>query len=749
MVQSPILNKSSAVNGAAIDSKIKHRLEMSEHAPDTTKISPRNNLRLFLSLTFGSLGIIFGDIGTSPLYVVHTIFAENLNPTREQCIGAISLIIWNLLIVVTIKYAVFILMADNRGEGGTFALCGLLTGDQSRLRARAKHAISIVSILAASLLIGDGAITPAISVLSAVEGITTSSESLAKWILPITIVIIIALFFVQMFGTSKIGLTFAPIMIVWFAVLFAIGIWRVTFDPVILRAFNPWEAISYLIREKKQGFLQIGGVFLSVTGLEALYADLGHFGRWPVRTSWLFIVLPSVMANYLGQGALIMSHPDTIANPFYNAGPAWARWPLIVLSTLATIIASQAIITGVFSLVSQASALGYSPPLRVIHTSKKIIGQIYVPGINWIIMLLTLAITLFFGSSTNLAHAYGVTVCSVMFVTTILYMCVMRYVWNQHWILVLLFGIFIVIDLYFLAANAIKFLEGAWVAVLIALVFFIIGFCWYYGQTTLRRYLHTNAQTTALAQLPRRLGIDTPDEPILEANNHTHSRENSLPVQHQQASSDEDDDEKTDPRSNILPPISNGNNGSTGHRISFVNANDEHEFHISSTNHISCTVTPGLGVFLTTSSRHTPHVFERVLARMHALPQVAIFLKMEYARVPTVDVSRRLKIRTYGNAQRHIYHITACFGYSEHKIRLLDILQLAATEHNVPVPEDRNITFYIPAISIRVKRKGWRVFFSKYILVIYSVIKNMFPFGQKNIQLPPDQTVSVGMLVPL
>ncbi|UJR26449.1 hypothetical protein I4U23_007779 [Adineta vaga] len=749
MVQSPILNRNNHENGIKIDDKIKHRLEISEHNGDTTKISPRNNLRLFLSLTIGSLGVIFGDIGTSPLYVVSTIFAENLHPTREQCIGVISLIIWNLLIVVTIKYAVFILMADNRGEGGTFALCGLLTGEQSKLRARAKHIISIVSILAASLLLGDGALTPAISVLSAVEGIATTSGSLTKWILPITILLIIGLFFVQMFGTSKIGLTFAPIMIVWFAVLFSIGIWRITFDPVILRAFNPWEAISYLIREKKQGFLQIGGVFLSVTGLEALYADLGHFGRWPVRTSWLFVVLPSVVANYLGQGALIMQYPETITNPFYNAGPTWARWPLIVLSTMATIIASQAIITGVFSLISQASALGYSPPLRAIHTNKKVIGQIYVPGINWIIMLLTLAITLFFRTSANLSHAYGVTVCSVMLITTILYMCVMRYVWNHHWILVLLFGIFLIIDVYFLAANAIKFFEGAWVAVLIAIFFLILGFCWYYGQGILRQYLHNNAQTTALTQLTRRLGMDTSEEPILQAENHPLPHEKSIPVEHQTTSSDEDDEHRIDPASNILQPMISENASSKTNRISFINMNDQTEFHTSTAGSIACTITPGLGVFLTTSSRHTPHVFERVLERVHALPQVVIFLKMEYARIPIVDISRRLKIHTYGSGQRHIYHITACFGYSEHKIRLLDILQLASTEHNIPVPEDRNITFYIPSISIRVKRKGWRVFFSKHVLIIYSVLKNMFPFGQKNVQLPPDQTVSVGMVVPL
>ena len=404
----------------------KSPLSVNEHDDSAHHGSPRQNLCLYFSLTLGSLGVIFGDIGTSPLYVLHTVFADNPNPTHQQCIGVISLIIWNLIILVTVKYAVFILMADNLGEGGTFALCGLLTDEKSKLRARAKHIVSIVSIIAASLLIGDGALTPAISVLSAVEGLATTSEALTKWVLPITVVIIIALSFFQMFGTSKIGLIFAPIMIVWFAVLFTIGIWRITFEPSILRAFNPWEAISYLIREKQQGFIQMGGVFLSVTGLEALYADLGHFGRWPVRTSWLCVVLPSVVSNYLGQGALIMQDPTAIASPFYSAAPLWARWPLIILATMATVIASQAIITGVFSLLSQAASLGYSPPLRVIHTSKKMIGQIYVPvsfmfidngmeivsdfkAINWIVMLITLWITVHFGSSERLSHACKLT----------------------------------------------------------------------------------------------------------------------------------------------------------------------------------------------------------------------------------------------------------------------------------------------------------------------------------------------------
>ncbi|UJR22627.1 hypothetical protein I4U23_025668 [Adineta vaga] len=755
MVQSSTsigIRSDSLANGNVIHDKIKPSLSISEAQEHTTKVSPRNNFRLYLSLTISSLGVIFGDIGTSPLYVIHTIFAGNPSPTQEQCIGAISLILWNLIIVVSIKYSVFILMADNRGEGGTFALCGLLTGENSRLRARAKQIISIVSIFAASLLIGDGALTPAISVLSAVEGLATTSVKLQKWVLPITILIIIGLFVVQMFGSGKIGLTFAPIMIVWFGVLFSIGIWRITFEPAILRAFNPWEAISYLIREKRKGFLQIGGVFLSVTGLEALYADLGHFGRWPIRTSWLCIVLPSVMSNYLGQGAFIMRHPEAISNPFYNAAPDWARWPLIILATIATIIASQAIITGVFSLLSQAASLGFSPPLRVIHTSKKVIGQIYVPAINWIVMLITISITLYFRSSSHLAHAYGVTVCSDMLITTILYMCVMRYVWKHHWIRVILFGLFLFIDVYFLAANAVKFFEGGWVALLIAIFFFILGFSWYHGQTLLRQHLHCYAQTTALFQLPARLGfLNGTNTIITETKNEELQRSKSLALERQMTNSDEEDARRTIPLINILPPSASllSDEKDESHNSSVNGHGEDSVFRTSLTGHVVFTITPGLGVFLTTSSRHTPHVFERVLARIHALPQVPIFLKLEYARIPIVDISQRLKVQKYGSDERHFYHITARYGYSEHKIHLLDILELAAKEHSVPVPESRNVTFFIPAITVRVVRKGWRALPCKSILLIYAFLKNIFPFGQKNLHLSPDHTVSVGMVVPL
>ena len=361
-----------------------------EHAI-TCEVTPRSNLPLFLSLSITSLGIIFGDIGTSPLYVVNTIF--DFQPNEAQCIGAISLIVWNLIIIVSIKYAIFILMADNHGEGGTYALCGLLTGENSTLGPKTKKAIIILSLIAASLVLGDGALTPAVSVLSAVQGLAVEAPQLTVYVLPISIVIIVLLFLAQRWGTSKIGIAFGPIMLIWFASLFSIGVWRISLRPSILKAFNPWEAFHYLLREKSRGFNQIGGVFLSVTGLEAMYADLGHFGRWPVRTVWFLVVFPSILVNYLGQGALLISDPTLIDNPFYHSVPQWAHWPMVILATVATIIASQAIITGSFSLISQAIGMQCSVPFPIYHTSKTIIGQIYVPPINYILMILTIVVT--------------------------------------------------------------------------------------------------------------------------------------------------------------------------------------------------------------------------------------------------------------------------------------------------------------------------------------------------------------------
>ena len=716
----------------------------------TTDITPCKNLPLFLKLTIGSLGIIFGDIGTSPLYVVNTIF--DFQPTEAQCIGAISLIVWNLIIVVSIKYAIFILMADNHGEGGTFALCGLLTGEKSSLRPKTKRGITIVAVVAAAMLLGDGALTPAVSVLSAVGGLAVEAPNLNNWVVPISVIIIVLLFLVQRWGTSKIGITFGPIMVVWFACLFMIGVWRVSMHPSILRAFNPWEAFHYLLVEKKRGFLQIGGVFLSVTGLEALYADLGHFGRWPIRSAWFCVVFPAVLFNYLGQGALLISDPTLIDNPFYHSVPKWSHWPMVVLATVATIIASQAIITGSFSLISQAIGMQCCVPFQIYHTSKQVIGQIYVPTINYFLMILTIIVTVGFQTGSNITNAYGVTVCSVMIITTALYMCVMRYAWKKPWYFILPFGLFLVIDAYTWAANATKIPSGGWVAIVIAACFFILGFCWYFGEVNLHRFMKIYSQTTSLHTLPLRLGLVPRDSrdmsraslgdlPVITTANPFNFKDDSF--------SDSDSDAESTGK-NGLPRIQSRikllDNVPLG-SVRSIPAGFQHSDERRSTNAIPAVVTPGVGCFLSSSKKHTPHVFESFLSRMHSVPQVIIFLHIEHTKLSMIKESERLSVKQYGD---NIFHITALYGYSEYRIKPFDILLLARTQYQVPIPDDQmKVTVFVANATIKVSTGTWISWIRRWPLFIYAILKSLFPGAAVNIKLKPENTVSIGILAKL
>lgn len=711
-------------------------------------ITPCQNCWLFFNLSIRSLGIIFGDIGTSPLYVVNTIF--DYQPTESQCIGAISLIVWNLIVVVTIKYAIFILMADNYGEGGTFALNGLLTSEKSPLGRKAKRAITIIAIAAASLLLGDGALTPAVSVLSSVEGLAVEAPSLQKAVLPISIVIIVLLFLAQRWGTSKIGIIFGPIMFIWFLCLFMIGIWRITLKPSILKAFNPWEAFHYLLIEKKRGFYQIGSVFLAVTGLEALYADLGHFGRWPIRCSWLFVVFPAVLFNYLGQGALLINDPSLVDNPFYHSVPKWAHWPMVVLATVATIIASQAIITGSFSLISQAVGMQCSVPFKIFHTSKKVIGQIYVPTINYILMTLTVIVAAGFGTGASITNAYGVTVCSVMMLTTVLYMLVMHYIWHKPWYLVVPFGLFFIIDGYTWASNAIKIPTGGWVAIVIAFIFFIFGFCWYFGEMNLNRFLKDHSQTTSLHTLAMRLGLvnhnsrqnsrySLGDLPLISTANRIEFEEDS----------DSDFEDTSHRKAKGLNKVQ-----SQIHliqnlpKISSLNIPMEFESTDGTTDDtIPAVITPGVGCFLTKSRKHTPHVFENFLNHMHSLPQLIIFLQIEHTKTSSIKKSQRLKIKQYGE---NIFHITALYGYSEYRIKPHEILTLARTDYNVPVPNDtKKVTIFVPNESIKVSTTGWKTWIRRWPLYLYSILKSLYPGAAVNIKLKPESTVSIGILAKL
>ncbi|HYO90663.1 MAG TPA: KUP/HAK/KT family potassium transporter, partial [Pyrinomonadaceae bacterium] len=391
--------------------------------------TPRGRYLALLSLT--ALGIVYGDIGTSPLYAMRECFhgPHAIAATPANIFGVLSLIFWALILIISIKYCIFVLRADNRGEGGILALTALAT--PIKIVSKSERTLLVVlGIFGAALLYGDGIITPAISVLGAIEGLNVATPLFASYVVPITIVIIVGLFLIQSRGTAKVGRLFGPVMLMWFFVIAALGIIQVMRHPSVIAAFNPIHGINFFLREGWHGFLVLGTVFLVVTGGEALYADMGHFGKRPIRIVWYVVVLPALLLNYLGQGALLIENPATAENPFYRLAPEWALYPLIVLATCAAIIASQALISGAYSLTMQAIQLGFIPRLKIEHTSSTEMGQIYIPALNWTLMIGCIAIVVGFGSSSNLAAAYGVAVTATMVITTILLGVVEREKWR-------------------------------------------------------------------------------------------------------------------------------------------------------------------------------------------------------------------------------------------------------------------------------------------------------------------------------
>jgi KUP system potassium uptake protein len=440
------------------------------------------------SLVVGALGVVFGDIGTSPIYTVQTVF----NPTdphpvpvsADNLYGVISLVLWAVTLIVTVTYVLLVMRADNDGEGGILALITLLRRRPPRhSRARTAVLLAGLGIFGASLFLGDSIITPAISVLSAVEGLKVVEPSLADAVVPVTAVIIVLLFLAQRRGTGAVGRVFGPVMIVWFAVVAGLGLHAVAGHPAILRALSPTYALGFLFGDFKTAFFSLAAVVLAVTGAEALYADMGHFGRGPIRLSWLAFVFPALALNYLGQGAVILDDPANAGSPFFLLAPDWGRLPLVLLATAATVIASQAVITGAFSVASQASQLGYLPRLRVEHTSRERFGQIYVPWINWVLMVSVLTLVLAFRSSASLAYAYGVAVTGTITITTVLFFYVARTQWSVPlWLVVLGGGLLVGVDLLFLAANLTKLTHGAWLPLLIAVTTYTVLTTWQRGR---------------------------------------------------------------------------------------------------------------------------------------------------------------------------------------------------------------------------------------------------------------------------
>ncbi len=479
---------------------------MSKQSVPNDSTSGHANHRPLFYLALGALGVVYGDIGTSPLYALRESFRQidGIEPGPENVLGILSLIFWALIIIITIKYLVFVLRADNQGEGGILALTALVMPREGTPGHKRKRILILLGLFGTALLYGDGIITPAISVLSAVEGLEVATPFFRPYITPITVIILLSLFLVQSRGTEGIGKIFGPITLLWFITLATLGIYWIFQHPTVLVAMNPIYGLQFFTHIGWKGYLVLGSVFLVITGGEALYADMGHFGKTPIRAAWFAVALPALLLNYFGQGALLLEHPAAIENPFYEMAPEWALYPIVVIATLATVIASQALITGAFSLTMQAIQLSYLPRLHVEHTSSEERGQIYIPGINWLLMVCCIALVLTFQTSSDLAAAYGVAVTTTMVITTLLLFVVQRELWHWPLPVALIFtAFFLTIDLAFWGANLIKIPAGGWFPLLIGLIGFTLMTTWKRGRYILSQRLHET--TITLDELKARL----------------------------------------------------------------------------------------------------------------------------------------------------------------------------------------------------------------------------------------------------
>jgi KUP system potassium uptake protein len=438
-------------------------------------------------LMLGAIGVVYGDIGTSPLYALKESFIgpHPLAVDPLHIFGVLSLIFWSLMLIVTIKYVFVAMRADNRGEGGSFALLALMSRHLEN--GRWTRWLVVLGVLAASLFYGDAMLTPAISVLSAVEGLTIVEDSFAPLVVPIAVVILVALFLIQSRGTAKVGMVFGPVVLVYFATLAALGVVNIAARPEILGVLNPWWAAEFFRYDPRLAFLAMGSVFLAVTGAETLYADMGHFGRKAVGISWLTLVYPCLMLNYMGQGALLLANPAAVENPFYLMAPEWARLPLVLIATAATIIASQAVIAGAFSVTHQAVQLGFLPRLKTLHTSERTAGQIYIPAINWALLAMVLVLVLGFRESTRLASAYGISVIGTMLITTVMLGFLVFKVWRwNRWLAGATIGAFLLVDFVYFASNVAKIPDGGWFPLMVAAVLFTVLTTWATGRKLMR-----------------------------------------------------------------------------------------------------------------------------------------------------------------------------------------------------------------------------------------------------------------------
>lgn len=463
-----------------------------------------------LALMLGALGVVFGDIGTSPLYAFRECFTHHhgIEINHVNVMGILSLILWSLILAISFKYMAIVMKADNKGEGGILSLMSLASSVTSK-GTRRNFVILTLGLFGAALLYGDGIITPAISVLSAVEGLQVVFPAAETWVIPLTCGILAALFVFQSQGTAKIGLFFGPLILIWFFVIGGLGTLQIIANPEILHSINPLYAVDFFIANQGLGFLVLGSVVLVITGGEALYADMGHFGRRPIRLAWFYIALPALILNYFGQGALLLSSPESISNPFYLMAPEWAKVPLIVISTIATVIASQALISGVFSISRQAVQMGFCPRINIVHTSIKEIGQIYIPFINWSLFLGVIWLVLSFKSSSNLAAAYGIAVTGTMVITTVLAFYVAIKKWN--WPLapsLILFGFLSLVDIAFFAPNLLKITHGGWVPLALGGIIYLLMTTWQKGRRILADAL--KARSIPVTQFIKKIEFEKP-----------------------------------------------------------------------------------------------------------------------------------------------------------------------------------------------------------------------------------------------
>jgi KUP system potassium uptake protein len=458
-------------------------------------VTSSTNKHGLAGLVVAAVGIVYGDIGTSPLYTMKEVFSKQhgLLLTPDNLIGAVSLIVWGLIIIVSLKYVTLILRADNRGEGGIMALMALALISVGK-NSRWHYPLMLMGLFGATLFCGESVVTPAISVLSAIEGLEVATPALKPYVVPLTVAVLMALYAVQAHGTSGIGKWFGPIMLIWFFSLATMGVINILKSPQILAALNPWHAVMFMERNRLIAFIALGAVVLAFTGAEALYADMGHFGKRPIRVAWFMVAFPSLALNYLGQGGLLLADPTAVDNPFYQQLGDWAIYPLVILSTMATVIASQATISGTYSMVKQAMALGFLPRMRIVHTSDLQIGQIYIPAVNWLQLTAVLLAVIGFGSSSNLAAAYGIAVTATMLVTTILTFFVIRYGWKYNLVLsVFATSFFLINDATLFAANVLKLLHGGWFPLLMGAFLLTIMLTWKRGRELVFENLRKHA----------------------------------------------------------------------------------------------------------------------------------------------------------------------------------------------------------------------------------------------------------------